>query len=218
MKLFLLFIHSLLAFCVQAQVVKREIVQPDGNAIIHYEAKSSTSVDGRLEAKEFFWFDMSEIQKTMNGYRGNLLHGEATFFYKSGQLREQGRFVHGLKHGVWKKWNENGTLVQQEFWKSGLLHGTQEVYDQRGILVGRYSYKQGVLHGKTEDFSTDPPLVRKYKNGREQVKQEKLQKPEKKLKGDIMEMEEVDKEPDSDEKTKKKKKDDKTSKEKKSKK
>jgi antitoxin component YwqK of YwqJK toxin-antitoxin module len=102
-----------------------------------YKAKST---------KYYFWFSSSKIHQTQGGFSGRLLNGAYISNYKSNNnIKEQGTFLHGLKHGEWKEWFSNGQLKTVYRWKKGALHGKQYEYDISGNLTGITIYRNGKM-------------------------------------------------------------------------
>lgn len=76
------------------------------------------------------------------------LHGDVTYYFADGKLKEQGSYTAGLKNGVWIRFNEAGLKVGEGEYYNGRKHGKWLVWDDNGKKRFEMSY----LHG--DKYST----------------------------------------------------------------
>lgn len=121
---------------------------PDGIARFYYPSGKLQGIlffeDGKLNGKmEFFHDDELQTKRAEatledgmlidtykefhpNGarsavieYKKGLKHGDAEFYYPSGNLHIKGEFKKGSKEGKWKIYDENGEVINKEKYKKG---------------------------------------------------------------------------------------------------
>jgi antitoxin component YwqK of YwqJK toxin-antitoxin module len=78
--------------------------------------------------KTYYWSSSNAIHTSQGGFSGKLLNGDYAEYYLNKNLKEQGSFKGGLKHGVWKSWNEGGILVESFSWVDGSRTGEFELF------------------------------------------------------------------------------------------
>ena len=103
----------------------------------------------KIRVKEnltYFWYKSRSINSTKGGYSGQLLDGNYDRFDMDKKLIEQGKFVTGLKHGIWKIWHPNGELKSKIYYRKGLKHGLEVVFNSEGVVIGEYKYSRGNLN------------------------------------------------------------------------
>ncbi|RZK25597.1 MAG: hypothetical protein EOO43_05105 [Flavobacterium sp.] len=121
--------------------------------------------------RQYHWYANNEIQVTENGYSGKLLNGLYTDFYENRNLREQGQFKTGLKHGEWKKWSLRGKILETINFSDGLRHGAYAKYNELGQLMETTSYKNDKIDGKLHHhIKPDSIVTTQYKNGNVELK------------------------------------------------
>ncbi len=86
------------------------------------------------------------------------------------QIKETGKYYHGLKHGTWTNYYPGGlvpTIVAQ--YQYGRLHGVFKQYDRYGRIVYEIHYKRGLKDGPFYAFNENGQLISKkmFKQGRE---------------------------------------------------
>lgn len=62
-------------------------------------------------------------------------HGPVTWYFPSGGLLTQGRYVNGKKEGTWKRYHENGVVRDSAFYAGGQLAGTRLRWHENGSLA-----------------------------------------------------------------------------------
>ena len=111
-------------------------------------------------------------------FEGKLFNGTSYDIFRDGQLKFEGEYSDGLRHGKFKKLNSNGQLLEEANYQNGLLHGTYSIYLENfphtkilekeyheGMLQGFYhswygggsrkyflNFSKGLLDGKQEYF------------------------------------------------------------------
>ncbi len=78
------------------------------------------------------------------------------------QLKETGKYYHGLKHGTWINYYPGGvvpTIVSQ--YRYGRLHGVFKQFDRYGRLVYEIQYKNGLKDGYMLAYNENGQLVSK---------------------------------------------------------
>jgi hypothetical protein len=91
----------------------------------------------------YYGFKGGEIFKTQGSLNGTALHGDYKECYETKELKEQGKFVHGLKHDTWKTWYINGNLKSASHYRHGKQCGKQLEYDINGQLAKKTKYFLG---------------------------------------------------------------------------
>jgi len=86
------------------------------------------------------------------------------------QVKETGKYYHGLKHGTWTNYYPGGvvpTIVAQ--YRYGRLHGVFKQFDRYGRLVYEINYKNGLKDGLFLAYNENGQLVSKkiFKNGQQ---------------------------------------------------
>lgn len=99
-------------------------------------------------------------------------HGEWTFHYPDGSLRERGRYDHGRRVGVWRQWHNEGRLASEgerawnEATRASEREGPWVFHDAAGTLRARGAFRAGRRTGPWEFFDADgrkteePPWAR----------------------------------------------------------
>ena len=69
------------------------------------------------------------------------LHGEAKYFFESGQVMRTGKHENGLRTGKWITYNEAGVMVGLAFYSAGKKDGTWIAWDDNGKKRFEMNYK-----------------------------------------------------------------------------
>jgi len=88
-------------------------------------------VDGRCEGLWRTWFKEGGLASEVN-YRGGVTDGEASYYHRTGGLRQRGTYRNGLKEGLWQMWDEDGNLVREEEWRSNVIAAPVRIFDPKG--------------------------------------------------------------------------------------
>ena len=82
------------------------------------------------------------LLSTLNVIDGKL-HGDAVYFYESGQIKETGSFVEGQRNGVWDRFDENGCKTGEGQYFNGQKHGKWCIWDENGNKRFDMTYLNG---------------------------------------------------------------------------
>lgn len=87
-----------------------------------------------------------------------------TFWFPNGQMREQGRFAHGLRVGRWRQWHSNGAPRSEggrtpaRDRTASLRTGYWRFWYESGALEGQGVFVDGLREGHWDYFLTDGKL------------------------------------------------------------
>jgi antitoxin component YwqK of YwqJK toxin-antitoxin module len=70
-------------------------------------------------------------------------HGEAKYYFETGQLMRTGTHVNGEKHGKWVTYNESSVMIGLAFYNAGKKDGTWIAWDDNGKKRFEMNYKNG---------------------------------------------------------------------------
>ena len=124
----------------------------------------------------YTWYKGNQVITTRGAIHGKVLHGLYTDLYTNKNLKEQGKYVYGLKKGTWNSWYDNGEKMASHQWKNGALCGTFKEYDKGGNLIRKGSYKNGEINGTVYTYNGDSTSKARYKDGKVQLKKVKEKK------------------------------------------
>ncbi len=79
-------------------------------------------------------------------------------FYTNKQLRIDGFFKDGKKHGKWTYYYENGVLWSEGYFKNGEIDGKNKSYHLNGKIAVKGSFDEGVRIGKWYYYNEDGSL------------------------------------------------------------
>jgi len=106
------------------------------------------------------------------------------YYYRSGQIHVENRYVNGEFHGYCRTWHFNGQLAEELRYDHGLLHGVCREWDESGRLLDSFTMNQGTglqryrydngqirmefstldgnFHGRSRHWLRDGTLVREH--------------------------------------------------------
>ena len=95
-------------------------------------------------------------------------HGEWTYYFEDGKLKEIGSYKHGKREGEWKRYHENGKLSSSGSYKDGKEDGEFKTYWGSGELYKIGSYKDGKKVGEWKSYRQDGKVskIGNYENGK----------------------------------------------------
>lgn len=95
------------------------------------------------------------------------LNGALRRYYPDGVVREEVRYVNGVKNGVAQKYYPDGKQKLFLIYQNGLLNGGASSYYNTGNIEFESFYQDGVLHGATKGYYEDGKikLENEYVNG-----------------------------------------------------
>jgi antitoxin component YwqK of YwqJK toxin-antitoxin module len=113
----LLFILMLGTFACSGKVtINEDEIQTD----IFYAEGSHRPFTGKCRIV----FSGTRIVKEEFAYKHGILHGEATAWYKNGQLRRKGSYSNGRISGKWEFWDIHGNKTVEAHYENDALNGT----------------------------------------------------------------------------------------------
>lgn len=65
------------------------------------------------------------------------------YYYRSGQIHVENRYVNGQLHGRCRTWHFNGQLAEELRYRHGLLHGVCREWDENGRLLDSFTMNRG---------------------------------------------------------------------------
>lgn len=87
--------------------------------------------------------DENGVKTAVLEIKDGQLHGEAKYYFETGQLMRTGTHEHGEKNGKWITYNENGLMVGLAFYVMGKKDGTWIAWDDNGKKRFEMNYKNG---------------------------------------------------------------------------
>jgi len=110
---------------------------PDGNPkVVKYYKK-----DGKQKKfiKEIAYYPNHQMR-----YEGEFVdgekHGKWVYYYDNGKKWSEGVFLNGMREGLAMTWYENGQLYIKGEYDTGTRTGTWYFYDEDGSLLKKISY------------------------------------------------------------------------------
>ncbi|MBP6323354.1 MAG: toxin-antitoxin system YwqK family antitoxin [Fusobacteriaceae bacterium] len=111
---------------------------PNGNIMM-----IESYTDGRIHGEQVTYYPNTVIRSVITYYKGRITKvewnndkGRSIFkeiyengsgrwrhYYDNGTLHEEGEYLNGLKHGVWRKYNEKGELERKTVYNMGSIIG-----------------------------------------------------------------------------------------------
>lgn len=137
-----------------------------------YESKKQKPLPDYI----YYWCDAGKINHNLGGFTGKLLHGKYEVLDNQQKLRVKGRFNYGIMTGEWIRWYPNGNIQTTSSYKNGTLQGKVKIYSPDGKPCSILNYKQGLLQGKSWYFQKDTTIEKKYRSGKEIVKNDPSKK------------------------------------------
>ncbi len=118
--------------------------------------------DYRDGKSEVFYEDPGcEGIKAIEFYSGGQLQGDFKYYFKNGNLSEQGRVEHGKFDGPRIFYFENAKVSKIQRFQNGNLQGLWEEFFENGQIQNRRSFDKGKLHGTEESFNDQGKLTRR---------------------------------------------------------
>jgi antitoxin component YwqK of YwqJK toxin-antitoxin module len=108
-----------------------------------YKSEKSFGEHGKLKGRSIVWMpggDTLEF-KTFNDL-GELDGRYATFWRDNGELREQGEFSHGKRHGIWMRWSHNGAIEYGREYDDGRPVGRWVEFGSDGHVASIIEYRR----------------------------------------------------------------------------
>jgi antitoxin component YwqK of YwqJK toxin-antitoxin module len=127
-----------LLFFVVAQFAISQVKQNENGL---YASSNGVLYTGELELNE------SGIKTAIVQIKNGQLHGDAKYFFETGQLMRTGTHENGLKTGKWITYNEAGVMVGLAFYNAGKKDGTWIAWDDNGKKRFEMNYKNDAKVG-----------------------------------------------------------------------
>lgn len=113
----------------------------DGSVVI-----SNTYVNGKMLGESKAYYSTGELNcncrmESVNGLAKK--HGVLTQWYKSGKVKLQISYYHGVKHGRELCYYSNGVLKHIGKWHMGKIHGVCKYYKRSGKFIGETIVQHG---------------------------------------------------------------------------
>lgn len=90
----------------------------------------------------------SPDHKSIEGnFKAGHLHGEETWWYRSGHKYSLVTYKLGVRHGPHRVWYEDGRLQIEVVYKEGRRHGVHTVHHENGCKRSEAAFKADQLHG-----------------------------------------------------------------------
>ena len=127
-----------------------------------------TSMDGQ---KNGWWKEFDGFGNLMaeGEYQEDLRVGEWSFYRDSGELEQQGVFIHGEFDGTWTWWYPGGDVHRLENYRRGVLDGEFLELDTMGnpIVKGGYTngFKDGYWIVEVQDYVEQGEYIEGMKHG-----------------------------------------------------
>lgn len=139
------------------------------NNVLSGLLKEFDESDGRLITKTTYKNGLIYSQEKLNRYDGS---GKKIGFwqeqYPFGELKEEGNYVNGLKHGLFKYYNRQGVFEKYLYYEMGQLVQNEEQtkfievkkeYDEKGRLKQIGSYRGAVKHGHFQSVDSTGNMI-----------------------------------------------------------
>ena len=81
-----------------------------------------------------------------------LKHGEWTYYFETGKIKQRARYIDGKNEGEWKYFYENGGLWKINYYQDGRPVRKWKEYFETGKLKRIGSYKNGKRSGKWKKY------------------------------------------------------------------
>ena len=93
--------------------------------------------------------------------------GNWRYWYKSGQLKQEGSFINGIKEGNWSYWHERGQLAQESNYVNGKTEGLYRTWYESGQPKEEGNYVNGEREGINRWWHDNGELKKEwnYMNG-----------------------------------------------------
>lgn len=82
-------------------------------------------------------------------------NGRATYYYESGQKKEEGFYIRDKKDGIWMDWFENGQQKEETTYTDGKLNGAQKEWFENGQKKGTAYFADEKFTGMRMEWEED---------------------------------------------------------------
>jgi antitoxin component YwqK of YwqJK toxin-antitoxin module len=152
MKWFILVLSLGMVACSGKIVITESEIKPD----VYYVNDNYKPFTGKC----YVVFSDTSLVKDVFTYCHGQLHGEALSYYKNGQLRRRGYFLHGQLSGKWETWDERGNKILEAGYLNNLLNGAYMTLYENGKVKETGQYSNNIKTGKWERYDENGQLVK----------------------------------------------------------
>ncbi len=85
--------------------------------------------------------------KSELSYRGDMLHGKATWYFADGTKKYEVNYIKNNLEGMAIRWYANGKKQSEEFYKNNMLNGPSIEWNTYGFKTLEKHYRNDTLHG-----------------------------------------------------------------------
>ena len=117
---------------------------------VGYLKKEAEFQDGLRHGSYRTWTMMNEGVRTVmieGTHSGGRKTGEWTYYYRTGEKRDHGRFEDSVRQGLWTTWWEEGTLRREAEHLDGEWQGRVAEYGRDGHELSEGGYAAGLPEG-----------------------------------------------------------------------
>jgi antitoxin component YwqK of YwqJK toxin-antitoxin module len=87
------------------------------------------------------------------------------YFYPDGQIRMEGEYLHGVKHGLWVSYYQDGTKWSEGHYIDGINNGTTTTWHENGQKYYEGFYKNGERAGIWKFWAEDGAFLKEIDYG-----------------------------------------------------
>lgn len=111
-----------------------------------------------------FYYETGEL-KAEGKYLDGKKIDDWKYYFRNGQLEQTGNYKRDIPNGKWIWYHENGKLHREEVYKNGIEDGTSVEYDRLGYMVLNGKYVEGKRVGEWFYYVGDHLEEGKYRDG-----------------------------------------------------
>ncbi len=111
-----------------------------------------------------YFFETGEL-KAQGKYLDGKKIEEWKYYFRNGQMEQSGSYKKDIPSGKWTWYYENGKLHREEFYKNGTEDGSSVEYDRLGYLVANGKFVEGKRVGEWFYYVGDHLEEGKYRDG-----------------------------------------------------
>lgn len=104
------------------------------------------------------WWNDGQVREE-GTYRKGQRHGHVRGYHANGERSFEGAYLDGAPEGPQRVWHSNGALALEADFVRGLPRGERREYDERGVLRKRTPFVDGQAHGTESTYAPDGRVV-----------------------------------------------------------
>lgn len=108
---------------------------------------SGTSLVINGKGKHIEYFEGTNKKKEVCEYADSIPSGNFTAWYRNSKIKEEGKYLDGKPHGIWKFFHSNGKPNKKATYNNGELDGEFTQYFSNGKTEASGNYVKGKKHG-----------------------------------------------------------------------